>query len=337
MTFRRILRWTSGLALVVAAAAGGALWWWRVQLWTPSQNPALDLSIERGSSTSSVLTRLAEAGLMPSTGAGRLYLEVFGRDRVPQWGLYEIPAGARPADVLEMVLEGRVKPLVITVPEGSTTWEINDILTKAGITELDRWNDLVQQRTLVADIAPNAPSLEGFLFPDTYRFSTGVGAPTVVRTMVDHFRTVWTEARSGFPETPLNATDLITLASLVEAETGIAEERTRIAGVFVNRLRLGMPLQCDPTVVYALKRRGEWNGRLFRIHWKVDDPYNTYQYSGLPPGPINNPGRAAIRAAMHPESHRYLYFVADDAGGHVFSKTLREHNRAVARRKVGRR
>ena len=118
---------------------------------------------------------------------------------------------------------------------------------------------------------------------------------------------------------------------MVEAETSLPSERPRIAGVFLNRLRLGMLLQCDPTVVFALKRRGEWSGRLLRVHWQVDDPYNTYRYPGLPPGPINSPGRASLAAAIAPERHRFLYFVARPDGGHVFSATLEDHNRAVAR------
>jgi UPF0755 protein len=121
------------------------------------------------------------------------------------------------------------------------------------------------------------------------------------------------------------------MASLVEGETSVPEERQRVAGVFMNRLDRGMLLQCDPTVVYALQRRGEWQGRLYRHHWQVDDPYNTYRYPGLPPGPINSPGRAAIAAALRPQSHKYLYFVAKPEGGHSFSRTLKEHNRAVAR------
>ena len=121
------------------------------------------------------------------------------------------------------------------------------------------------------------------------------------------------------------------MASLVEAETSLDEERARIAGVFVNRLRRGMLLQGDPTVAFALKRRGEWQGRLLRVHWQVDDPYNTYRYPGLPPGPINSPGKAALAAALTPEQHSYLYFVAKPGGGHTFSRSLKEHNRAVAR------
>jgi UPF0755 protein len=178
---------------------------------------------------------------------------------------------------------------------------------------------------------PEADSLEGFFFPDTYQFALGTGADAAARHLVDRFRAVWDEERARIDQAWGSPFEVLVLASLVEAETPVAAERERVAGVFVNRLRRGMLLQCDPTVVFALKRRGEWTGRLLRVHWGVDDPYNTYRYPGLPPGPINSPGRASLRAAMSPEIHGYLYFVAAPGGGHVFSRTLAEHNRAVAR------
>jgi UPF0755 protein len=182
-----------------------------------------------------------------------------------------------------------------------------------------------------------APSLEGFLFPDTYRFAIGIDANTAARHLVSRFLDVWNQERLTAGKlwgTPL---EVVTLASLVEAETSIEEERAVIAGVFRNRLRKDMLLQCDPTVVYALKRRGEWQGRLLRVHWTVDDPYNTYRSPGLPPGPINSPGRASLRAAASPAATPYLFFVAKPGGGHAFSTTLAEHNRAVARLRAARR
>ncbi len=189
----------------------------------------------------------------------------------------------------------------------------------------------------MAATVPDATSLEGYFFPDTYRFAIGVPAQVVARHMVDRFTEVWHEERrvvDGLWGSPL---EVVTLASLVEAETSLPSERGLVAGVFVNRLHRGMLLQCDPTVVYALKRRNEWKGRLYRIHWETDDPYNTYRYPGLPPGPINSPGRAALTAAMAPEATPFLYFVAKPGGGHTFSRTLTEHNRAVARlRSAGR-
>lgn len=193
------------------------------------------------------------------------------------------------------------------------------------------WNTIVQNTTWITDLVPQSTTLDGFLFPDTYRFASGTDASTVARTLVHRFKQVWAEeSRSATPFLG-SVFDTVTLASLVEAETSLPEERARVAGVFTNRLARGMLLQCDPTVVFALQRRGEWTGRLLRVHWETDDPYNTYRYPGLPPGPINNPGRAAIAAAIAPEIHTYLYFVAQPGGGHSFSRTLKEHNRAVAK------
>jgi UPF0755 protein len=148
---------------------------------------------------------------------------------------------------------------------------------------------------------------------------------------VERFEEVWSEEAQRTEALWGSTLEIVTLASLVEAETSLAEERPLIAGVFANRLRRGLLLQCDPTVVYALKRRNEWRGRLLRIDWEVDDPYNTYRHPGLPPGPINSPGRAALAAAINPQPTPHLYFVAKPGGGHAFSKTLGEHNRAVAR------
>jgi UPF0755 protein len=214
--------------------------------------------------------------------------------------------------------------------EGSDISEVAMQMAASGIGDESEWGLLATRAEWVRDLAPEATSLEGFFFPDTYQFAVGIGAEAAARHLVERFRLVWAEERSRVETTWGDLFETVTLASLVEAETPVSEERERVAGVFVNRLNRGMLLQCDPTVVFALKRRGEWSGRLLRVHWGVDDPYNTYRFPGLPPGPINSPGRASIRAALSPEDHRYLYFVAAPGGGHVFSHTLAEHNRAVA-------
>ena len=336
MTASPAFRRTVGLLLAVVFLLGLTVLWWRHVLWTPTLGPEMTLDIQKGAASMTILHQLARAGLMPSVPAGRLYLEVPARGREMQWGTYVIPARSRPVDILEMLLQGRVKPLSMTVVEGMSSLDIKRVLEAAGVTGAENWPSLVADSGLLADLSPDASSLEGFLFPDTYTFSTGIDAPTVARVMVDRFRTVWAEELSAGHKRSMATLDVVTLASLVEAETAVSEERRLVAGVFVNRLRRGMLLQCDPTVVFALRRRGEWTGRLLRVHWNVDDPYNTYRFPGLPPGPINNPGRAALRAALNPGKHNLLYFVADDSGGHTFSSTLKQHNRAVAQRKRSR-
>jgi UPF0755 protein len=325
-----------GAVLVIglmAVAILGTHW----LLFRPLSNPTLDLEIESGSSAIHVMIRLSDSGLLPSLFAGRLYLRLQSRGRSFHYGHYRIPASSRPVDVLERILDGRVETTTLTVVEGSLATEIAELCAAADFGTEAEWRQLISDPGWIQDLAPEATSLEGFLFPDSYRFAIGLPADHVARHMIERFREVWRQEVVPSPSLWGSPHEVVVLASLVEAETSLEEERPRISGVFVNRLRRGMLLQCDPTVVYALKRRGEWTGRLLRRHWLVDDAYNTYRFAGLPPGPINSPGRQALAAALDPEEHSYLYFVARPGGGHTFSRTLSEHNRAVARLRQSRR
>ncbi len=256
-----------------------ALWWWS-SLHQPASNHETTVEIPRGASTTEVLRQLAAADLLPSALSGRLYFEVMHRGRTPHWGSYRFQPESRPVDVLEAVLEGQVETFALTIREGTTAAEIGEQLLSLGFPGAYDWNSIVDDTAWIRDLAPNARTLDGFLFPDTYRFASETDVRTVARTLVNRFRQVWAEesrTNTPFLESVL---DTITLASLVEAETAVPEERARVAGVFTNRLARGMLLQCDPTVVFALQRRGEWTGRLLRVHWEVDDPYNTYRYPG---------------------------------------------------------
>ncbi|HWF39485.1 MAG TPA: endolytic transglycosylase MltG, partial [Candidatus Acidoferrales bacterium] len=188
--------------------------------------------------------------------------------------------------------------------------------------------------SLISDLAPHAKTLEGFLFPSTYQFTRHTTCKQVAATMVRHFRAIWETLQvPRFPQLPLDITpeDAVTVASLVERETPNGQERPLVASVFYNRLRKDIPLQCDATIQYALLLKGRAEGDVKHADLSVDSPYNTYQHRGLPPGPIANPGEASLKAALAPEPSDYLYFVANDHGGHFFSKTLQEHNRNVAR------
>ncbi len=314
----------------LAAVGGSAFWLW-TQLYGYRSPAAVELAIPKGLSGREVLTILNNHDLLPSTLAGRLYLRFAAEGRSIRFGSYRIDAASRPVDVLERLLEGRVEMLEVTVVEGSDLETVAIQMAAAGVGSEADWLTVAERVDWIEDLAPEAPSLEGFLFPDTYQFAEGIGVEAAARHLVDRFRAVWTDEVSQDPELWGTVFDVVILASLVEAETALASERGRVAGVYLNRLSRGMLLQCDPTVVFALKRRNEWTGRLLRIHWGVDDPYNTYRFPGLPPGPINSPGREAIRAAISPDEHNYLYFVASPDGGHAFSRTLAEHNQAVAR------
>ncbi len=322
------LRTAAAMALVTAILAGSWLGWAFLR---PGPEAEVCFEIPRGSSTQAVLRTLHRHGLLPWVNAGRLWLALAARGREPRWGRYCFPPRTRPVDALERVLEGRVETVAVTLPEGLTAAETVERLLAAGIGTGPSWKRVLADPAPVRPLAPRARSLEGFLFPDTYRFSPGLGAARAARHMVRRFQQVWDEERTRAGSLWAAPYDIVILASLVQAESGLPDELPLIAGVYRNRLRRGMLLQCDPTVIYALKLRGAWTGRLLRRDLALDDPYNTYRYPGLPPTPINSPGRLALRAALQPAHTPYLYFVARPEGGHTFSATLREHNRAVAR------
>jgi UPF0755 protein len=318
------------LVLSAFAVAAASLWYHR-NLWGIRSERSVELEIIKGSTAHDILLKLHREELIPSVLAARIYLKTQRSGQALHYGHYRFPRTSRPVDVLESMLRGEVEMFSVTIVEGSEVSEIGEQFAALGLGTQEAWREFSLRIEWIEDVAPDATSLEGFFFPDTYRFAVGISAERVAQHLVDRFREVWSEEARETGELWGTTLEIVTLASLVEAETSLEEERPVIAGVFANRLRRGMLLQCDPTVIYALKRRNEWNGRLYRLHWEVDDPYNTYRHPGLPPGPINNPGRAALAAAMHPQATPYLYFVAKPGGGHTFSKTLAEHNRAVAR------
>lgn len=327
VTTVRFLAVGAAVAAIAALAAAWLLW----GLLRVGPDREVAVAIAPGTPVARIVDELHRAELLPSPHAARLYLLVEGHGRAPRFGRYRFPPRQRPVDVLDRLLEGRVETVTVTVLEGSTAREAAARFSAAGIGSAAEWDELVTSADWVHDLAPEASSLEGFLFPDTYILAAGATAEQAGRLMVQRFRAVWAEEHAAVERPWAPPYQVVVLASLVEAETGLVDERGRIAGVFLNRLRRGMLLQCDPTVAFALKRRGEWSGQLLRVHWQVDDPYNTYRYPGLPPGPINCPGRGSIAAALAPEEHDLLYFVARPEGGHAFSATLEEHNRAVAR------
>jgi UPF0755 protein len=263
-------------------------------------------------------------------------------------GEYLFDRPLRPIDVYRKLVQGDVFLHPIVIPEGSDRFDIARILNlRLGIDPAQFFR-VTQQAMAIRDLDPKAPSLEGYLFPDTYLFPRGVNAATVVITMLARFRHIFAtrfanHGLSPAPDSPPQFRrgtkgegssgwhEVITLASLVEKETPEASERPLIAGVFERRLERGMPLQCDPTVVYAARLNSRPGGPITQSDLGFDSPYNTYRHSGLPPGPIANPGEASIWAVLHPADGDSLYFVSNNHGGHVFARTLAEHQRNVAR------
>ena len=234
-------------------------------------------------------------------------------------------------EVYDAIVNGRVYVKEFVVPEGFTMFDIANLAANEGFLSRDEFLTAARNPLPIRDIAPDAPTLEGFLFPATYEFPRHMTGKDMTGTMVKKFRQEWATLLSSDAPAHRSVHDVVTLASLVERETPRPEERPHVAGVFENRLRIGQPLQCDPTVAYALTLAGTYSGKLGGGDLHFASPYNTYQNKGLPPGPIANPGEAALRAALDPPPTDDLYFVANTEGGHFFSKTLQEHNRNVAR------
>ena len=234
------------------------------------------------------------------------------------------------AQVVDKIARGDVYVRAITFREGLTNREMAALFESGSFGAAADFLTAARNVKLVTDFDPAARDLEGYLFPDTYTLQRKTTAAQLVERMVSRFRkTLTPEMREEAGARGLSVRQLVTLASLVEKETGKAEERPIVAGVYTNRLRVRMPLQCDPTVIYAMMLAGRYEGNIRREDLQMDSPYNTYRYPGLPPGPIAAPGEASLRAAAAPADVPYLYFVSRNDGSHVFATTLDEHNRNV--------
>jgi UPF0755 protein len=288
------------------------------------------VDIPAGSSVASIADRLAAAGVVPDPLTFRIAARVSGEERRLQAGEYRFAAPATPFDVVDRIARGDVHTQPITFPEGLTAREMAQIFGRSGLGAADEFERAAGNAALAATFDPGARTLEGYLFPDTYRVARTAGAAAVVAGMVERFdRTFDAGMRADAEARGMSVRDAVTLASLIEKETSKPEERPIVSAVYHNRLRIGMPLQCDPTVIYALMLAGRWNGNIRRDDLQLDSPYNTYRYPGLPPGPIASPGQPALDAALNPADVRYLYFVSRNDGSHVFATTLAEHNRNV--------
>jgi len=233
--------------------------------------------------------------------------------------------------VLGKLVRGDVVTHLVTLVEGLTLEEAADTLVAAQLGPREAFLDLMRSPALIADLDPEAPDLEGYLFPETYRFALHTDEKTVVATLVKTFRTRFSRNVEPLLARRPGRTvrQVVTLASIVEKEAKMPGERPLIAGVYSNRLTRRIGLAADPTVIYALKKRGTWDGNIRKVDLQIDSPYNTYRYAGLPPGPICSPGLASLTAAADPADVPYLYFVSRNDGTHVFASTLEEHNRNV--------
>jgi UPF0755 protein len=330
------------ILLVVLAAGGTAAWFW-YSLTQPYQGfsaQGVFVDVPRGASSRTVARLLERNGVIRSAKAFEIYARRHPK-RALQAGEYQFAQPASGLDVFSKIAKGEVYEQPFTVREGETMFDIARELEAGKFMRAGDFLFAAGDTSLIRDFAPGALSLEGFLFPATYELPRHPSAKELTAEMVKKFREKWTtiqhasfpDATSGYlvPSPKQNNLHIVTLASLVERETPKPDERPLVAGVFENRLRLNMRLQCDPTVVYALERAGLNGGKLSLQDLRYDSPYNTYANRGLPPGPIGNPGEASLRAALEPAESNYLYFVANTQGGHFFSSTLAEHNRNVTK------
>jgi UPF0755 protein len=285
------------------------------------------VDIPHGASLRAIARLLDEDGVVRSRWAFEVLCRA-RKQRTLEAGEYFFDHPVTAVDVYDAIANGRVFVKEFVVPEGFTMFDIAALAESEGFLSREDFLAASRDPSPIRDIAPDAPSLEGFLFPATYEFPRHVSGKDLTGVMVKRFRQVWSTLPAA---THGNPREVVTLASLVERETPRPEERPHVAGVFENRLRIGQPLQCDPTVTYALMLAGIYNAKLDGGDLHFSSPYNTYQNKGLPPGPIANPGEAALRAALDPPPTEDFYFVANTEGGHFFSKTLQEHNENVAR------
>ena len=324
------------LLLAVLIAGAAAAWMW-LGMTQPYQNfPAEGVFVEipHGTSQRYVAYLLKKNGVIRSATAFEIYARRHPR-RSLQAGEYFFDHATDGREVFWKLASGDVYEQPFTVREGQTIFEIAQQLESEKVMPAKEFLRAANDPAAILDLSPGARTLEGFLFPATYHLPRHAVAADLAAEMVKKFREEWKNIAS-----PLNSEDaaaaggrpvssIVALASLVERETPKSDERPLVAGVFDNRLRKGMPLQCDPTVIYALERQNKYRGTLSSADLRIDSPYNTYVHTGLPPGPIGNPGEASLRAALQPAQTDYLYFVANTQGGHFFSSTLAEHNNNV--------
>lgn len=327
---KRIVGWALMLVLLAAGAYAAWLGFGVTRPFKGYTGPERFVDVPQGAGPSSIGRSLLDAGVIRDTLSFRLELARSGSGRRLQAGEYRFDRPMTVRDVVAKIARGDVYLLPITFREGLTIRQMGELFEARGFGPASEFAGAAADARLAAAFDPGARDLEGYLFPDTYALPRSATAAQLVARMVAGFEKALTpELRARAAARGLDVRELVTLASIVEKETGKSEERPLVAAVYSNRLKTGMGLQCDPTVIFALERARRYNGNLTREDLHFDSPYNTYKYAGLPPGPIASPGRASLEAAANPADAPYLYFVSRNDGSHAFASTLDEHNHNV--------
>lgn len=317
-----IRRFFTFLSLVLLIVGGWLVW----ALWTPVTPPGTKFVLLRpGWSSRHIAAELQSQGVIRSARAFLLmhYITI----RSLKAGEYKFDQPATGREVLDRLVKGDIYAHTVVIPEGFNLYDVANAIQQAGLGTRDEFVQMAKDPTPIKDIDPEATTLEGYLFPDTYSFTRTQSMRDMITEMLKRFHRQAQQA--GLTQ---DFHRVVTMASIVEKETAAADERPMVASVYYNRMAARMPLDADPSVIYAALVAGRYSGAIHQSDLAFDSPYNTYRYAGLPAGPIANPGKSALEAAMHPATSNYLYFVADGSGNghHRFARTLDEHNRNVA-------
>jgi UPF0755 protein len=324
------------LLLVLVAGAGAAgLWWLRSTLHSPVEHDESKvLIVQQGMGTQAIIGKLNQLGIVRNPSVLAYYLRVTGQSGQLKAGVYKFDSPISPMQAIGKIQRGEVTYERVTIPEGFNRFDIAKTLAKVtGRATEEEFLRLMNDTRAIAKLAPQARNLEGYLFADTYNYNAGTTAEELVQGMVNRFKEVFTpEWTARASQLGMTTHQVVTYASIVEEEARVAEDRSKISSVIKNRLKIGMPLACDPTFIYAAILAGDYDGNPNQPrHRQRPSPYNTYIFSGLPPGPIASPSRASLEATLYPANTSYLYFVANGIdGGHIFSSTAAEHEAAVA-------
>jgi peptidoglycan lytic transglycosylase G len=330
---RRLFSIVALVIVLLAAAAAVALWLDWTQMHEPYQGysgPEQFVTIRQGASSSEIGRQLAAAQVVRDPRVFRAALWWTGRGRSLKAGEYRFDHALTPLEVLDVLVRGDVYTLRLTFPEGLNIEEMAKLYASRGFGKGSDFVEAARNVQRIREFDDKASDLEGYLFPETYALPRHISAARLIDLMVDRFLAVYDDRmRARASAEGLTARQVVTLASLVEKETGKPEERPLVAAVYRNRMKIGMPMQADPTVVYALLKAHRYDGNIRREDLSLDSRYNTYKYAGLPPGPIASPGKTSLEAALMPADMPYLYFVSRNDGSHVFAHTLDEHNANV--------
>lgn len=328
---KKRLLWTAAVMIVsftgVFGYAAVDLYLYAGRPADPGNTTPVIVTVSPGVPFNTLAGQLHRLNLIRSPLKFKILARIKKADRTIIAGEYEMSAAMSPSGILDQLTKGRVRMLRLTIPEGLSLAEIADRVEQAGFGDRKAFLKAATDPELTAEMGIPAPTFEGYLFPDTYLFSSDIGPRQIIKAMLERFEAVFFKKwQKRAKELGLTRHEVITLASIIEKETGIDAERPLISSVFHNRLKRGMRLASDPTVIYGIKN---FNGNLTRKDLHTMTPYNTYLVAGLPPGPIASPGRASLKAALYPADTPYLYFVAKPDKSHFFSATLDKHNRAV--------